>query len=160
MPVIFASALASIPGTIGGFFPNLYNAADHPFAAPFLRMFSTTGWVYAAIYLLLIIAFNYFYVAMQYNPVEIANNPVSYTHLDVYKRQAKKSVANFKLREGMPIGAKVTLRGERMYEFVDRFFSVAPVSYTHLHPQASHRHPEAVQQDGRGSYEPAAPRRR
>ncbi len=46
----------------------------HPFAAPFLGMFSTTGWVYAAIYLLLIIAFNYFYVAMQYNPVEIANN--------------------------------------------------------------------------------------
>ena len=38
---------------------------------------------------------------------------------------AKKSVANFKLREGRPIGAKVTLRGERMYEFVDRFFSVA-----------------------------------
>ena len=39
--------------------------------------------------------------------------------------KAKKSVANFKVREGMPIGAKVTLRGERMYEFVDRFFSVA-----------------------------------
>ena len=38
---------------------------------------------------------------------------------------AKKSVANFKLREGMPIGAKVTLRGERMYEFVDRLFSIA-----------------------------------
>ncbi len=39
--------------------------------------------------------------------------------------KAKKSVANFKLREGMPIGAKVTLRGDRMYEFVDRLFSVA-----------------------------------
>ena len=39
--------------------------------------------------------------------------------------KARKSVANFKLREGMPIGAKVTLRGERMYEFVDRFFNVA-----------------------------------
>ena len=39
--------------------------------------------------------------------------------------KAKKSVANFKLREGMPIGAKVTLRGEKMYEFVDRLFSVA-----------------------------------
>jgi len=39
--------------------------------------------------------------------------------------KAKKSVANFKLREGMPVGAKVTLRGERMYEFVDRLFSVA-----------------------------------
>ena len=39
--------------------------------------------------------------------------------------RAKKSVANFKLREGMPIGVKVTLRGERMYEFLDRFFNVA-----------------------------------
>ena len=39
--------------------------------------------------------------------------------------KARKSVANFKLREGMPIGCKVTLRGERMYEFVDRFFNVA-----------------------------------
>ena len=38
---------------------------------------------------------------------------------------AKKSVANFKLREGMVIGAKVTLRGDRMYEFVDRFFNLA-----------------------------------
>ena len=39
--------------------------------------------------------------------------------------RAKKSVANFKLREGMPIGVKVTLRGERMYEFIDRLFSTA-----------------------------------
>ena len=39
--------------------------------------------------------------------------------------RAKKSVANFKLREGMPIGAKVTLRGERMYEFVERLFNTA-----------------------------------
>ena len=39
--------------------------------------------------------------------------------------RAKKSVANFKLREGMPIGVKVTLRSERMYEFLDRLFNVA-----------------------------------
>ena len=39
--------------------------------------------------------------------------------------RAKKSVANFKLRAGTPIGCKVTLRGDRMYEFVDRFFNVA-----------------------------------
>ena len=39
--------------------------------------------------------------------------------------KAKKSVANFKLREGMTIGAKVTLRGDRMYEFIDRFFNLA-----------------------------------
>ena len=39
--------------------------------------------------------------------------------------KAKKSVANFKLREGMVIGVKVTLRGEKMYEFLDRFFNLA-----------------------------------
>ncbi len=39
--------------------------------------------------------------------------------------KAKKSVANFKVREGMSVGAKVTLRGERMYEFFDRFVSIA-----------------------------------
>jgi large subunit ribosomal protein L5 len=40
-------------------------------------------------------------------------------------RRAKKAIANFKLREGMPIGAAVTLRGRRMYEFYDRFVSIA-----------------------------------
>lgn len=39
--------------------------------------------------------------------------------------KAKKSIANFKLREGMPIGAKVTLRGENMYIFADKFFNIA-----------------------------------
>ncbi len=39
--------------------------------------------------------------------------------------RAKKSVANFKLREGMPIGVKVTLRGEKMWDFVDKLFNVA-----------------------------------
>ena len=38
---------------------------------------------------------------------------------------AKKSIANFKLREGMPIGCKVTLRGERMYEFLDKLFNIS-----------------------------------
>ena len=39
--------------------------------------------------------------------------------------KAKKSVANFKVRQGMPVGAKVTLRGENMYEFADKFFNIA-----------------------------------
>ena len=39
--------------------------------------------------------------------------------------KAKNSIANFKLREGMPIGCKVTLRGEKMYEFVDRLVNLA-----------------------------------
>jgi large subunit ribosomal protein L5 len=38
--------------------------------------------------------------------------------------KAKKSIANFKVRQGMPVGAKVTLRGDSMYEFVDKFFNV------------------------------------
>lgn len=41
------------------------------------------------------------------------------------KTMAKKSVANFKIREGMPIGCKVTLRGEKMYEFLDRLVNLA-----------------------------------
>jgi large subunit ribosomal protein L5 len=40
-------------------------------------------------------------------------------------RKARKSVAGFKIREGMPIGARVTLRGDRMYEFLDRLVSIA-----------------------------------
>ncbi len=43
----------------------------------------------------------------------------------VVTTKAKKSVANFKIREGMPIGCKVTLRGEKMYEFVDRLINLA-----------------------------------
>ena len=39
--------------------------------------------------------------------------------------KAKKSIANFKVRQGMPVGAKVTLRGDCMYEFVDKFFNIA-----------------------------------
>jgi len=39
--------------------------------------------------------------------------------------KAKKSIANFKVRQGMPVGTKVTLRGENMYEFVDKFFNIA-----------------------------------
>jgi large subunit ribosomal protein L5 len=39
--------------------------------------------------------------------------------------KAKKSIANFKIREGMPIGCKVTLRGDRMYEFLDRLVNLA-----------------------------------
>ena len=39
--------------------------------------------------------------------------------------KAKKSIANFKVRQGMPVGAKVTLRGDNMYEFIDKFFNIA-----------------------------------
>lgn len=55
----------------------------------------------------------------------IAADMAAITGQKPYICKAKKSVANFKLREGMNIGVKVTLRGDRMYEFLDRFFNVA-----------------------------------
>ncbi len=60
--------------------------------------------------------------------------------------KAKKSVANFKLREGMPIGVKVTLRGEKMWEFMDRLFNVA------LPRVRDFRGINANSFDGRGNY--------
>ena len=60
--------------------------------------------------------------------------------------RAKKSIAGFKLREGMPIGVKVTLRGERMSEFVDRLFSVALPRVRDFHGVPSKSF------DGRGNY--------
>ena len=60
--------------------------------------------------------------------------------------RAKKSIANFKLREGMPIGCKVTLRGEKMYEFTDRLINLALPrvrDFRGINPNAF---------DGRGNY--------
>ena len=59
---------------------------------------------------------------------------------------AKKSVANFKVREGMPVGAKVTLRGDKMWEFLDRLFNVALPRVRDFHGI----NPNSF--DGRGNY--------
>ena len=69
MPIIFASTLCGIPSLIGGFLP----LEQGSFWYVFFNTFNYTSWVYIVVYLLLIIAFNYFYVAIQYNPVDIAN---------------------------------------------------------------------------------------
>ena len=76
MPIIFAMSFMSLPSTISlfkpvytdptGFWQKFYNG--------FINFFNTRTWTYALIYFILIIAFNYFYVSMQYNPIEIANN--------------------------------------------------------------------------------------
>lgn len=60
--------------------------------------------------------------------------------------KAKKSIANFKLREGMNIGAKVTLRGERMYEFMDKLMNIALPRVRDFHGVSD----KAL--DGRGNY--------
>jgi large subunit ribosomal protein L5 len=60
--------------------------------------------------------------------------------------KAKKSIANFRLREGMPIGAKVTLRGERMYDFLDKLINVSLPRVRDFHGIS------AKSFDGRGNY--------
>jgi len=78
MPIIFAMAIMSLPSTLRMFI-NPDNTANpdgfwHKFYVGFLNFFSYNSPWYAVLYFLLIIAFNYFYVSMQYNPIEIANN--------------------------------------------------------------------------------------
>ena len=76
MPIIFAMAIMSLPATLEMFIPVKTDPVTfwQKFYAGFVHFFSyRSGW-YAIIYFVLIIAFNYFYVAMQYNPIEIANN--------------------------------------------------------------------------------------
>ena len=70
MPIIFAQSIASLPATIASF----ANPADGTFWYKFLHAINTDTLVYAIIYLLLIIFFSYFYAAIQFNPIEVANN--------------------------------------------------------------------------------------
>ena len=76
----------------------------------------------------------------------VVNDLTTITGQKAVITHAKKSVANFKLREGMPIGAKVTLRGDRMWEFLDRLFNVA------LPRVRDFRGISADSFDGRGNY--------
>ena len=72
MPIIFAMSIMSLPQTICSFF-GIYGQGD-TFWDGFVRLFSQSSILYAVLYFFLIIGFNYFYIAIQYNPVEIANN--------------------------------------------------------------------------------------
>ena len=76
----------------------------------------------------------------------VVNDLTTITGQKAVITHAKKSVANFKLREGMPIGAKVTLRGNKMWEFLDRLFNVA------LPRVRDFRGISADAFDGRGNY--------
>lgn len=69
MPVIFASAILSIPSTI-----RMFISEPTGFWKGFFDAFSTSGWLYSILYLMLIIMFAYFYMTIQYNPIEMANN--------------------------------------------------------------------------------------
>jgi len=72
MPIIFAMSIMSLPSTILFFFQ--IDRTSTGFWGSFLRVFNEGSWLYAVIYFFMIIGFNYFYISIQYNPIEIANN--------------------------------------------------------------------------------------
>lgn len=75
MPIIFAMSIMSLPSTILFFFGIKGDyTSGHNFWEGFVRLFSTSSWLYAVLYFLLIIGFNYFYVAITFNPIQIAND--------------------------------------------------------------------------------------
>ena len=69
MPIIFAQSIVSIPATIA-----LFTGSDSGFAKAVNSFFGATTWEYLVVYLILIVAFSYFYVLISFNPVEVANN--------------------------------------------------------------------------------------
>ncbi len=69
LPIIFASSILSIPSTIKLIFPGITG-----FWNSFIELFSSSSWVYAVLYFILIIMFAYFYTSIQYNPIEMSNN--------------------------------------------------------------------------------------
>ena len=117
LPVIFASSILFIPQFIHFF----VKPAENTFWAGFFNAFEQTGWVYIILYFLLIIMFAYFYMSVQYNPLEMANN----------LRQSNGTVPG--IRPGKPtaefirkILSKVTLIGALFLAFV----ALVPIIYT------------------------------
>ena len=118
MPVIFASSILAIPQFIK-FFAN----PTEGFGKALLDAFSQTGWLYVVLYFLLILMFAYFYMSIQYNPLEMANN----------LRQSNGTIPG--IRPGKPtadfiakILSKVTLIGALFLAFV----ALVPIIYTNV----------------------------
>ena len=118
MPIIFASSILSIPSTI-----RLFVGEPTGFWKGFFNAFSSTGWLYSVLYLLLIVVFAYFYMTIQYNPIEMANN----------LRTNNGTIPG--IRPGRPtaefiskILSKITLIGAIFLAFV----AILPILYSNL----------------------------
>ena len=70
MPIIFANSILALPGTIGMMFP----PKEGSFWDKFQQLFSFQSWLYAVLFLVFIVAFSYFYIAISFNPIEVSNN--------------------------------------------------------------------------------------
>ena len=121
MPIIFASSILSIPSTILLFIGEENVTSD--FWKGFFGAFTMGGWIYIVLYFLLIIGFAYFYVTIQYNPIEMANN----------LRQNNGTIRG--IRPGKPttdyiakILSKITLIGALFLAFI----AIVPLIYSNL----------------------------
>lgn len=112
LPIIFATAFLSLPQTIQMF----WTPEADTFWAKFFQAISPQGWIYAVTYFFLIIAFNYFYVSIQYNPVEIANNIKSNNGAIPGIRPGKPTVAFI-----TKVISKITLVGAFFLAFIAIF---------------------------------------
>lgn len=122
MPIIFASSITSIPNMIASFWP-----PKSAFWTAFANAFKYDSWIYAILYFLLIIAFNYFYVAIQYNPIEISNN------------LRKNNGAIPGIRPGKPTSdfiqrviSKITFVGAIFLALI----AIFPIAFSHLVPNS------------------------
>ena len=118
MPVIFASAILSIPQMI-----QVFANPQSGFWKNFLDAFSQTGWLYVVLYFLLIIMFAYFYMSIQYNPLEMANN-LRQNNGTVPGMRPGKPTADFIAK----ILSKVTLIGALFLAFV----ALIPIVFTNV----------------------------
>ncbi len=130
MPIIFAMSFMSLPSTISLFVKPVEVIDETTTAGQkayyyFIEFFKTTSWGYAVLYLVLIIAFNYFYVAMQYDPVTIANN----------LRQSNGGIPG--IRPGKPTSdyiqrvlSKITLVGAVFLGFI----AILPIAFGWIDP--------------------------
>ena len=118
MPVIFASAILSIPQMI-----QVFANPQSGFWKSFLDAFSQTGWLYVVLYFLLIIMFAYFYMSIQYNPLEMANN-LRQNNGTVPGMRPGKPTADFIAK----ILSKVTLIGALFLAFV----ALIPIVFTNV----------------------------
>ena len=119
MPVIFASAILSIPQFIQFF----WNPSEGFGRAVSGRLLHQTGWLYVVLYFLLILMFAYFYMSIQYNPLEMANN-LRQTNGTIPGIRPGKPTAEFIAK----ILSKVTLIGALFLAFV----ALIPIIYTNV----------------------------
>ena len=119
MPVIFANSILAVPAMIGGFL----RIEPTDFWYGFFSIFKNNSWKYAIIYFILILLFNFFYVSVQYNPIEIANNLI----------KSNGSIPG--IRPGKPTStfiSKILWRMATIGALTIAFIAIFPIAFTNL----------------------------